>query len=479
MLHRHPAIRAIAKAITGTPYQGRVFLVGGSVRDHLLQPSQTPDAPQIKHKTNNEDYDLVTDLPADQLAHLLFEKGLSKIPPQTYPRFGTAMLHVRKTKIELVSARRESYAHHSRKPEVAPATFLDDALRRDFTVNALLADIQTGEVQDPLRQGLPDLEARLLRTPLDPAQTFHDDPLRMLRAVRFRHRLGFQYAPGLAEAIRRSAPRLDIVSPERVNEEFTKILLHPAAPAALQDLLDLELLPRFAPELAAMAGVTQGKWHHADVWHHTLQVLANAQNSRTNRSNPDEPDLTLFLAALLHDVGKPKTRSIDEKGDIRFFSHESVGADIARDLLLRLKYSRDTAEDVALLVMNHMRTASIAKLSDSAARRIVRDLGPHLDRWLELIESDANALRAGVRTLDVPALRTRLGEVQAQTPAAKLDSPLSGREIMRLAKLTPGPAVGKLKNLLAEAVIEGEIPAGDKPAARAFLRQHLSQNPMP
>ncbi|WP_158409161.1 CCA tRNA nucleotidyltransferase [Fimbriimonas ginsengisoli] len=422
--------------------------MGGAVRDELLG---------IIH---GADFDLVTRSDSAELARLLFDRGVSEIAPVTYERFGTAMVRVQGVDIEIVTARRESYDENSRKPHVEPATYEEDASRRDFTVNTLMRSIDDWELRDPLGIGIADLQAKVLRTPLAPEATFHDDPLRMLRAVRFRWKLGFQPAPGLYEAIRQTRDRLRIISAERIRDELIKMLALPTGPDCLDDLRELGLLEIFAPELLPMVGCEQGSFHHLDVWNHSLLVLRNAGTG----------DLVLSLAALLHDVGKPPTRFIDEEGNTRFFGHEAVGAKMTEELLRRLKFPQREVDAISLLVKNHMRLGSSPEFTPAAARRLIRDLDGDLERLLQLVEADANGLKAGVRVMDLGPIRKRIAEVQQATPRSTLDSPLSGQEIMEITGLTPGPEVGRLKQALTEMVIEGDLAPGDKASATAWLR---------
>lgn len=447
----HPALDQIRQAAVGTPFEGRLWLVGGAVRDELLGRPE-PD-----------DYDIVTELSSGDLAALLHEKGVSTLSPVTYARFGTALVRVQGVNVELATARRESYTPDSRKPDVEPATLLEDARRRDFTVNTLMRNLHSGELADLLGTGLRDLHAKVLRTPLDPAATFRDDPLRMLRAVRFVWTLGFKPAEGLYEAIQSGCGRLSIVSGERIRDECVKMLRLADADRALEDLRRSGLLEIFAPELTAMKGVTQGSYHHLDVWDHTLLVVRNA--------GPE--DLTLTLSALLHDVGKPATRS-EDSGDIRFYQHERVGAEMARDLLNRLRFAGDEVEPVVKLVRNHMRLQTTPELSPSAARRLVRDLGPDLDRLLALVDADARGLKPGVKAMDVEAIRRRIEEVRNATPAETLQSPLSGREIMDLLGMEEGPEIGQAKSALLEEVLEGRLAPGERVGATRFLLNRAS-----
>lgn len=467
----HPALEAIRNAVRGTVFQGDLFLVGGAVRDEALG---------LPPKT---DFDLVTRKSAPELAELLWEKRASDIVPVTYPRFGTAMVRVQGVAIELVTARRESYSEESRKPLVEPATYLEDAQRRDFTVNTLMRDVESGELRDPLGLGRADLEAKILRTPLDPSATFHDDPLRMLRAIRFRWQLGFEPAPGLYEAIYETRERLFIVSYERIRDELMKILARPTASDALRDILELRLTDVIAPEFEAMVGVEQGHFYHLDVWEHTLLVVRNlwtvgcaefgAANSeeivQTPSTQKSTPSLPLILSALFHDIGKPQTRMVDENGRTRFFGHDDVGAEMTRRVLRRWKLAERDIEPVALLVRHHMRLGSGTQFTKAAARRLLRDLGEWVEDLLWLVEADASSLAPGVRKLDLEPIRERLREVQEETPREVLQSPLTGEEIMAYLHLQQGPEVGKWKHFLTEKVLEGELAPGDKEGAKRSL----------
>lgn len=445
-------LEAIRQATCGTPFAGDLYLVGGAVRDAFLgRPAK-------------DDFDLVTRGSAPDLAEFLFTQGVSQIWPVTYPRFGTAMVHVGDTVVELVTARRESYDASTRKPNVVAATYEEDAQRRDFTINTLMVNLHSGDMWDPLGRGVADLEAGILRTPLDPVETFHDDPLRMLRAVRFRARFNFTMAPGLPEAIRDTRDRLRIVSMERIRDEFLKMLSGPSASEALRDLMDLGLMEYVAPEFLPMVGCEQGYYHHLDVWDHTRLVVEKVGSG----------DLLLTLGALFHDVAKPETRFVDDEGNVRFFGHEAVGQAMTHRILRHLKLPQRDIETVGRLVKNHMRLGSSPTFSKSAARRVLRDMGDDTDRLLALVEADCASLRPGVRVMDLAPIRAKIDEVRQASPVEMLCSPLSGREIMELLGVPPGPEVGKWKNRLTEQVIEGEIAVGDKDAAVAFLRQAMT-----
>src|SRR5688572_27231451 len=319
-------LSAIAEATLGTQWEGKLFLVGGAVRDELLGIP----------RTRLGDFDIVLESDADALARYLYDTKVSTIPPVVYPRFGTAMIRIAGSNVELVTARRESYSEESRKPDVEPATLLEDARRRDFTINTLLKNVHTDETTDPLGRGHADLRARILRTPLDANETFSDDPLRMIRAVRFRARFGLTPAPGLYEAIATNLERLRIVSFERIRDEFEKMLAGPNPADALDDLMETGLLSVLAPEFAEGISIDQGSYHSKDVWGHTLDVVRKAEGS----------GLLVMLGALFHDIGKPRTRSVEPDGRVRFFGHEDVGASMTVAILRRIKFSNDVIDAV-------------------------------------------------------------------------------------------------------------------------------------
>ena len=444
-------LQKIADLTRGTEFENDLYAVGGFVRDQLLTGQL------------GDDVDLVTTRDALKLAELIYRSGLSTNPPVTYPRFGTALVVCDGLQVELVTARSESYDVTSRKPSVTRASLREDSLRRDFTCNTLLLGLHDGEITDPLKIGLEDLKAGILRTPRPAAETFQDDPLRMLRAVRFRWKLGFTPAEGLWGAIRESRERLRIVSFERIRDELTKMITHPSAPDALDDLMQVGLFEIIAPEFIAMVDCEQGKWHHLDVWHHTLLVLRNL---------PAKASLELRLAALLHDVAKPSTRSVDEAGNTRFFGHETAGAERTWEILSRWKFPNRTIIRVANLVKGHMRLGTMDRLSIPAARRLIRDFDEDLPLLLDLVEADCSALKPGVRVMDLGPVREKLAATAHITPASRIRSPLSGEEIMDILSIDPGPVVGSVQRHLEEQIIQGSLAYDDRDGAKNWLRDH-------
>jgi poly(A) polymerase len=418
------------------------WIVGGYVRDKLLgRPHAEVDV-------------VVEDGDALAVARRFAELAHAG-PPVTFERFGTAQVTLPGRLVEFVTARSESYAPDSRKPSVRRATLEEDLRRRDFTVNTLLMDLD-GRVHD-LLGGQADLEAGVLRTPADPQQTFADDPLRMLRAIRFAAELGFTLAPDLVPAMRRLQGRLapPVVSIERIADELRRMLASDRPKLAL-DLLDQSaLLGVILPEIEACKGVPQSGYHTHDVFGHTLLTVEHTP-----------PDLLLRVAALFHDVGKPATA----RGDGTFQGHELVGAEIAGAALERLRFAQKEIDVVVGLIRLHLRPVFyLSAWTDGAVRRLMRDAGPLLERLMALARADI-AASAYPEPEKLDELQARLDAVRAEEPS-RLAPLITGEEIMRLRGLAPGPEVGRIKQKLEELVIDGEIPP-DREAVTNYLATH-------
>ncbi len=458
------AIEQLREGLRGTPYEGRVYLVGGYVRDKLLG------------RPLPNDLDLVLEGDALALAQFLYEKGIAQHKPVTYPRFGTAMVQVAGTPIELVTARAEAYDPTSRKPvQVEPTSLREDALRRDFTINTLLENLHTGEIVDPLGCALSDLQAQLIRTPRPPKETFYEDPLRMLRAVRFAVQLRFQIAEETLSAIRSEYYRLQIISIERIRDEFTKILRLPNAHEGLQLLLETKLLQVFGKPLLPMVGCSQNRYHQYDVWTHSLKAVECLSEVPDLWSTHSLPEWELRLATLLHDVGKPATHSVDEHGEVHFYGHAEVGAEIAEHWLTEMRYPNLTIERITKLVRLHMRPGAYQPgWSDSAIRRLIRDAGELLEPLLRMAKADACAQRPDLPRPNLDELRARIEKVRQAEDTRQWRSPLSGTELMEHFGLKPGKLVGQLKHYMEEQVLEGNLDPDDKARAlqlaEAFLQ---------
>ncbi len=465
----NPVLPILRDALRGTAYENRLYLVGGYVRDKLMGRSGTAKL---------DDIDLVLEGEAGDVANLLWKKRVAWHKPVEFPTFGTAMVRVGGTglgdpgvQVELVTARLETYRQGSRKPTVTPGTIATDALRRDFTVNTFLENLHTGEITDPTGLGYSDLEAKILRTPLDPVITFTDDPLRMLRAARFAAKLDFTVAPDTLVAIRENAFRLSPengISFERIRDELVKTLAALGAARGLELMRETGLLARFAPELAAMHGVTQNHFHLYDVWEHTLVALDNL---------PTEAGMEVRLAVLLHDVGKPGTRTVDPStGDVHFYEHEKVGARIAREVLNRLKFSGDEIARVVELVGLHMRYGAYKpdEWSDASVRRLIRAVGGHRRDLFVIARADIAACNTDAfPPADLAALSERMERIEAAAHITTATAPLTGEEIMARLALPAGRKVGVIKNVLTDAVVAGELAPDDKDGAEAMARAIL------
>ena len=437
-----PAFPLLAQ--TAADLGARAWAVGGYVRDRLLG-------------RQHQEIDVVVEAGRGPELAAHFAQLTRSAPPVVFERFGTAQVMWEGRPIEFASARAESYRADSRKPDVKPASIDEDLRRRDFTVNALLMDF-SGNVEDRLGTGLADLAARRLRTPLDPAATFIDDPLRMLRAVRFAAQLDFGLDPTLLPAMRSLAERLrpPIVSVERVTDELRKMLTSDRPKLALELLDEGGLLATVLPDLVACKGVAQGGYHTHDVYGHTLEAVALTP-----------PDLVVRLAALFHDVGKPATAAPDGS----FLGHDKIGAEMTVAALTRLRFSNSVIERVAHLVRLHLRPVFYQPdWTDGAVRRLAREAGDDLPALLQLAAADIGA-SAYDQPEKLTELSRRLEAVLAETPS-RLRSPVTGEDIMKARVLPPGPEVGRLKARLDELVQEGVI----EPRREAVLR-YLETHP--
>jgi poly(A) polymerase len=425
-----------------TDLDAKAWVVGGYVRDKLLgRPHPNPDV-------------VVERGDALKLAER-FAQLAGAGPPVVFERFGTAQVTLPGHLVEFVNARAESYAPDSRKPDVRPATLDEDLRRRDFTINTLLMDLD-GEIHDPLG-GRKDLEALVLRTPTDPLRTFADDPLRMLRAVRFASELGLELAPDLLPAMRQMKGRLapPVISAERIADELRQMLVSPRPRLALELLDAGGVLDTVLPEVAACKGVHQSGYHTHDVFGHTLLTLERVP-----------PDLALRLAALFHDVGKPSTATPDGA----FTGHENVGAELARSALERLRFSQKEIEAVVKLVRLHLRPVYYnSEWSDGAVRRLARDAGPVLDRLIALARADIGA-SAYPEPEKLDELQARIQAVLTERPS-RLAPLITGDDVMRARGIAPGPEVGRIKKRLEELVIDGEV-APTREAVLEYLARH-------
>lgn len=457
-----PIFRMISETADGLGRE--CYVVGGWVRDFFLQRPST-------------DVDIVTVGSGIELASA-FAKRLGKgASLAVFRNFGTAQVKWRGMEIEFVGARRESYSRNSRKPVVENGSLEDDQNRRDFTVNALAACLNRerfGELVDPFG-GLYDLEDKVLCTPLDPDITFSDDPLRMMRCVRFATQLGFSIEPGTFEALGRNAERIGIVSAERVTEELNKVVLsrQPSVGFVLMD--ECGLLERVFPELKRLQGVEiRNGRAHKDNFYHTLEVLDNVAKA--------VPDGGLWLrwAALLHDIGKPATKRWEPRVGWTFHNHNYIGSRMVPAIFRRMKLPMGERQMkyVQKLVDLHMRPIAIAdaEVTDSAVRRLLFEAGDDIDDLMTLCEADITSKneQRKQRFLDnFRLVRQKLVDLEERDRIRNFQPPVRGEEIMELFGLAPCAEVGTLKAAIKDAILNGEIP-NEHDAARAYLLEQAA-----
>ncbi len=435
------------------------YAVGGVVRDYFLQRPCTDIDVVCVGRDQGGEVHIGIEL-AKAAAEVL---GGSKV--SVFKNFGTASFRYHNMEIEFVGARRESYSHDSRKPIVENGTLQDDQNRRDFTVNALAICLNAnryGELMDPF-SGIQDLNNGILRTPLDPDITFSDDPLRMMRAVRFASQLGFRIADDTFEAITRNAKRIEIVSAERVMVELNKIMLSPLPSIGLKLMQKSGLMQLILPEISALAGVeTVDGRGHKDIFYHTMQVLDNVTEQSDN--------LWLRWAALLHDVGKPGVKRYDAKQGWTFHGHEARGAHMVKKIFKRLRLPLgEEMRYVEKLVMLHMRPIILAEdvVTDSAVRRLLFEASDDIDDLMLLCNADIttrNEEKQRRHRANFELVKRKLVELEERDRIRNFQPPVSGQDIMDTFGIGPCREIGTIKDAIKDAILDGKIP-NDRDAA--------------
>lgn len=451
-----PQMRAIAARLGDAFAQhgAELYLVGGSVRDLLLGQPVT-------------DLDFATSAEPE----LTKAAGAAAGADSVYTvgeQFGTVGFVFDGVSVEITTYREEHYPTPDRRPKVRLGTDLvGDLSRRDFTINAIAVDARDGTVHDPFG-GLDDLERRIIRAVGDPKARFAEDPLRILRAARFAAQLDFRVDRRTLAAMRAMGPQLERISRERIAAELNRLLIAPAAARGLALLHETDLLRWVLPEVVPMAEDT-GAGRHKDIWLHTLRVVEQSP-----------PRLAVRWAALLHDAAKPMTRSVDARGEVHFFGHERVGADLARKALRRLKQERALIDRVAGLVEMHLRPASYdSTWTDSAVRRLMLEAGDLWDDLLDLAAADVTSARAHRQreaARRIAALREHARRLEEEHALAQLQSPLDGHELMAMFGRPPGRWIGEVKDHLRELVIDGVLAPDDKEGARAEALRWMAEH---
>jgi tRNA nucleotidyltransferase (CCA-adding enzyme) len=457
---KNPVFQTVANAADHLGLE--TYVIGGYVRDALLERDYSKD---IDFVAVGSGIDLAKEV-AQRLPH--------QPKVQVFKNYGTAMLQTNGMTLEFVGARRESYAHESRNPSVSPGSLADDQNRRDFTINALALGCNQksfGQLLDPF-DGLAHLDQKKIITPLDPDTTFDDDPLRMMRAVRFATQLNFTVANNTLEAIKRNAHRLSIISKERIVDEVHKILASTQPSIGLSLMYRTGLMKEVFPELMALQGIQEkeGQTHKDNFWH-TLEVVDNmAQTS---------DDLWLRWAALLHDIGKAPTKRFDSKVGWTFHGHEFVGAKMVGKLFKRLKMPlNEKMKFVQKMVAMSSRPIVIAQeVTDSAVRRLLFDAGEDLESLMTLCEADIttkNPRRFKRYHENFKRVRRKVVEVEQRDHIRNFQPPISGEEIMKTFGLGPSREIGVIKDAIKEAILDGKI-SNDYDKARSFMFEKAAQ----
>ena len=459
IINQNKRIAKISKIVSDLSTESNIksYLVGGCVRDLMLNPS-----------ADSIDIDIMVEGDGISFAKLLAKKmNVPKVVP--FPKFATAKIPYHEYEIEIASARLESYDKSSRNPSsIQISNIQDDLLRRDFTINAMAISLNEnnfGEFFDPFN-GMEDLKNKILKTPLNPDNTFSDDPLRMMRACYFASKLSLEIEPECLLSIQNNSERISIVSQERITNELFKILGTDRPSIGLNILQQSGLMEYVFPEISIMYGLDQSnEYHHKDIFYHTLEVVDNAAKLSNN--------VDLRLAALVHDIAKPKTRRLSKSKGYTFYGHDDVGARMLKGVAESMKFSNSTRDFITKLTALHLRPISLAKkeVTDSAIRRLIVDAGEEIDDLMTLCRADIttkNPKNISKYLANFDRVDKRIKEVTEIDKLKAFQSPVRGDEIMKMFNLSPGKEVGKIKTMIEDAIINGEIK-NDYSSAISFL----------
>ena len=455
---KHPIFKLISQTVDRMGLEA--YVIGGYVRDYYL------------HR-KSKDVDVVVAGSGVAVAEELGRELGVKVT--IFKTYGTAMLQWRGIEVEFVGARRESYSPQSRNPHVEPGTLCDDQCRRDFTINALAWSLNAatfGELVDPFG-GMEDMEDCIIRTPLEPDKTFSDDPLRMMRGVRFASQLGFDIDEETFDGMCRQADRIKIITKERISVELNKILASPAPSIGLRLMHQTGLLKHILPEVEAMSGVERrGRHGHKDNFEHTMKVLDNV----AKRSD----DLWLRWAALLHDIGKPQTKAYDPRAGWTFHQHEALGSKLVPQIFRRLRLPlNEPMRFVQKMVFLHMRPIVLSEdlVTDSAVRRLLFEAGDDIEKLMTLCEADITSgidskVQRFLRNFEL--VRAKLHDLEERDRIRNFQPPITGDIIMRTYNLPPCGIIGEIKEVIKNAILDGVIP-NDYDAAYNLMEQEAER----
>ena len=455
---RHPIFKHITRVVDDMGVEA--YVVGGYVRDYYL------------HRRSS-DVDVVVVGSGVAVAQELARQLGAKVT--IYKTYGTAMLRWRDTEVEFVGARKESYSPESRNPHVEPGTLEDDQRRRDFTINAMAWSLNGhnfGELVDPFG-GMDDMDDCIIRTPCEPDTTFSDDPLRMMRAVRFASQLGFDIDDETFEGITRQAERIKIISKERIAVELNKIMASPVPSIGLTLMRTSGLLKYILPELDRMAGIERrGKHAHKDNFEHTMKVLDNLAKRSDN--------IWLRWAALFHDIGKPLTKAYDPRQGWTFHQHEAVGSKMIPQLFRRLKLPmNEPMRFVQKMVFLHMRPIVLSEdlVTDSAVRRLLFEAGDDVEELMTLCEADitsGNDAKVRLFLKNFELVRAKMHDLEERDRVRNFQPPITGDVIMRTYNLPPSSVIGEIKEVIKNAILDGIIP-NDYDAAYRLMEEEAAK----
>lgn len=443
----------------------KVYGVGGVVRDLFL-------------KKEIKEVDLMVIGDGVEFARLVADKiGISKIVP--FPKFSTAHIPNKPIAIEIAAARQETYSSDSRKPETIKYTDLKgDLIRRDFTINAMAVNITPknfGKLYDPYN-GLSDLKSKRLVTPLEPNKTFSEDPLRMVRAAYFASKLDLKIEPDCIESMKNQAERIKIVSQERITNEFTKILSTDKPSKGLILLQETGLMSMIFPEIDVMYGMDQSdEWHHKDIFYHTMEVVDNAATLSKK--------MKLRFAALVHDIAKPNTRKIDPRKGYTFHGHDAIGERMLNKVSARMKLPNSLKEYLKKLTLLHLRPIALAKkgISDSAVRRLMVAAGEDVTDLLTLCRADIttkNPNKIKKYLSNFEKVESKMLDVSERDKMKAFQSPVRGKEIMKMLNMDPGKVIGEIKSEIEEAILDGKIENSYEEAIKylSTIKKRYTQN---